>query len=87
LGSGVGVAVLSGRKMVLNPWPVNVPVKAASGPRLGSDELAALNDVELDTSPNLKPLGSKRAVSSFVSPICSILQPLHVVCLQISERQ
>ena len=67
MDSGVGVAVLSGRKIILKPFPVNVPVKAASGPRLGSDELAALNDVRLDTSPNLKLLGNKTAVSSFVS--------------------
>ena len=34
-GIGVGVLVLSGRKMVLNPRPVNVPAKADSGPRFG----------------------------------------------------
>src|SRR5205823_6777662 len=30
---GVGVAVLSGRKMVLKPIPRNVPANATSGPR------------------------------------------------------
>src|ERR1035438_2374198 len=34
-GSGVGEPRL-GRKMVLKPWPVNVPVKAASGPKPGA---------------------------------------------------
>src|SRR6266702_7292714 len=34
-GICVGVVVLSGRKIVLNPCPVNVPVKADSGPSVG----------------------------------------------------
>ena len=71
MGSCVGVAALSGRKMVLKPWPVNVPAKAASGPRLGTDDLIVLNAVRLDTSPNLKSLGSERAVSNFGSIIRS----------------
>jgi hypothetical protein len=51
----------SGRKMVLKPLPWNVPVKAANGPRLGTDETRSLNAVALDTSPNLKPLGCSKA--------------------------
>jgi hypothetical protein len=35
-GIGVGVFWLSGRKIVLKPRPVQVPVKAARGPRLGA---------------------------------------------------
>src|SRR6266702_8608735 len=34
-GICVGVVVLSGRKIVLNPCPVNVPVKADNGPSVG----------------------------------------------------
>lgn len=34
-GICVGVVALSGRKIVLNPCPVNVPVKADSGPSVG----------------------------------------------------
>jgi hypothetical protein len=71
IGSGVGVAVLLGRKIVLKPLPVNVPANSASGPRLGAGELAIFNGVRLDTSPNLKLPGSERAVSSFASLICS----------------
>src|SRR5580704_10096563 len=33
---GVGVLVLSGRKIVLKPRPAQFPLKAASGPRLGA---------------------------------------------------
>src|ERR1041384_7411500 len=36
LGSGVGVCVLLGRKIVLNPLPWKFPTNAASGPRLGA---------------------------------------------------
>lgn len=36
MGNGVGVVGLSGRNMVLNPVPANVPTNAASGPRLGA---------------------------------------------------
>jgi len=43
--------------MVLKPPPWNVPVKAASGPRPGTEEALSLNEVRLDTSPNLKSLG------------------------------
>jgi hypothetical protein len=54
IGSGVGVCVLSGRKMVLKPLPVQLPVKAASGPRLGdarvSEGRCSLG-ARLDTSP------------------------------------
>ena len=38
VGSGVGVWVLLGRKMVLRPWPLNVPANAVSGPRPGVDD-------------------------------------------------
>ena len=51
--------------MVLKPWPLNVPVKAASGPRLGADEATALGSVWSDTSLILKPLGSEKADSRF----------------------
>jgi len=37
-GIWVGVVALSGLKIVLNPWPVNVPVKADSGPSVGGRE-------------------------------------------------
>src|SRR5882757_9713676 len=37
----VGVAALSGRKMVLKPLPVQLPVKAESGPRMGGGTGAA----------------------------------------------
>src|SRR5580692_2193420 len=61
-GSGV-VVPLSGRKMVLKPLPLNAPVNADSGPRLGSNETCVLGRVKLDTSPNLKPLGCTRTDS------------------------
>ena len=32
-GSGVGVTLLSGRKIVLKPFPTQSPTNAASGPR------------------------------------------------------
>jgi hypothetical protein len=35
VGSGVGVLLLFGRKIVLKPLPFQVPTKAAKGPRLG----------------------------------------------------
>src|SRR5271165_1580477 len=66
-GSVVGDAVLSGRKMVLKPWPLNVPAKATSGPRLGAEEATALGAVRFDTSLILKPLGSEKAVSRLMS--------------------
>src|SRR3984885_1625850 len=59
----------SGRKMVLKPLPWNTPAKAASGPRLGTDEALSLNVVWLDTSPNLKSAGWKRAGSRLISLI------------------
>src|ERR1700690_2634696 len=40
----------SGRKMVLNPWPWNVPVNADSGPKLGT--AAGVLPSVLGTSPN-----------------------------------
>src|SRR5580692_5045644 len=64
----------SGRKMVLKPLPWNVPVKAASGPRLGTEEALSLNVVRLDTSPNLKSLGPKRAGSRLMSLIGCLLR-------------
>src|SRR6516165_5087752 len=67
IGSGVGVFVLSGRKMRLKPLPLNAPVKAASGPRLGGAAPRALSAVRLDTSPKLKPLDCERAVSTCIS--------------------
>src|SRR6266567_1467571 len=73
MGSGVGVAVLSGRKIVLKPLPLNVPVKAASGPTLGAGKPRALSAVRLDTSPKAKPLGCERAVSRCMSLMVSPL--------------
>ena len=70
MGSGVGVFRLSGRKMVLKPCPLKVPVKAARGPRLGADEVVALNAVRLDTYLISKLLRSEKADSSLVSLIC-----------------
>src|SRR5215469_16573609 len=67
IGSGVGVFVLSGRKMRLKPLPLNAPVKAASGPRLGSAAPRVLSALKLDTSPKLKPLDCERAVSKCIS--------------------
>src|ERR1700732_2814447 len=40
VGSGVGVLLLSGRKIVLKPRPFQAPTNATSGPRLGG-EMAA----------------------------------------------
>src|ERR1700747_2283439 len=79
-GNGVGVAVLCGRKIVLNPLPVNVPVQSASGPRLGAREPAARNAVRLDTAPNRKPLGRKTAGSSCVSLIAASSNQRVFVC-------
>jgi hypothetical protein len=53
--------------MVLKPWPLNVPAKAAIGPRLGADALTALGAVRFDTSLILKPLGSEKAGSRWMS--------------------
>src|SRR6516162_8841047 len=58
-GSLVGEP-LSGRKMVLNPGPWNVPVKADSGPKLGAcggTDVGALVPSWLGTEPNSKLLG------------------------------
>jgi hypothetical protein len=69
MGSGVGVAALSGRKIVLKPLPANVPVNSASGPKLGPGDAVAVNVERLETSPNLKLLGARSAVSSTLSAI------------------
>src|SRR5580658_3844669 len=60
IGNGVGVLVLSGRKIVLKPLPAHSPVKAASGPKLGGAGIGAstLGAIS-DTAPNLNPLGSE----------------------------
>src|ERR1035438_9805737 len=79
IGSSVGVAVLSGRKMMLKPWPVNVPAKAASAPRLGAGAPApSLGAVRFDTSLIVKPLGSEKAVSRCES-LMVLLRPGHAV--------
>jgi hypothetical protein len=74
IGNGVGVAVLSGRKMVLKPLPVKAPVKAASGPRLGGGvgAVGVSFGARADTAPNLKPLGSEMAA---VLIVLAIAQP------------
>jgi hypothetical protein len=58
-GNGVGVTVLSGRKMVLKPLPVNVPLKLVRGPSAGVAgwTLACL----ASTASNSKLLGSSSA--------------------------
>ena len=67
--------MLSGRKMVLNPTPWNVPAKADSGPRLGTDETRSLNVVRLYTSPNLKLLGNEKAGWSWISRMVPPIGP------------
>src|ERR1019366_1960395 len=66
IGSGVGVTVLSGRKMVFKPGPVNVPVKAAIGPRLGAGAVraVAMEVPGMGTSVILNPLGNERVACS-----------------------
>src|ERR1019366_3097998 len=76
VGGGVGVTVLSGRKMVLKPVPVNVPVKAAIGPRLGAGAVGAvaMEVPGMGTSVILNPLGNERvACSSPAGDVTSIL--------------
>lgn len=64
-GKSVGVAALSGRNIVLKPLPMNVPLKAASGPRAGSGGTGALGTVRLETGPNLNLVGNERTRSNF----------------------
>src|SRR5947209_855089 len=72
-GSGVGVVALSGRKIVLNPCPFQVPANAASGPRLG-DGTGDGARVSLGTSLNRNSLGSAMRARVVRSSIASPLQ-------------
>src|SRR5258708_37193446 len=67
--------------MVLKPLPAKVPVKLLSGPRLGSEGAGALTFVKLDTSPNLKRIGTERVFSS-----CCGFSRFGVCIAQSSQR-
>src|SRR5579862_3440582 len=60
IGSGVGVVGLSGRKMVLKPLPVKVPVNAANGPSVGVSKPIGVrcSPAAIGTSVILKPVGN-----------------------------
>ena len=61
-GKCVGVVGLSGRKISLNPLPMKVPTKCASGPRAGVADGAAA--ATACTASNRKSLGSDSAAVS-----------------------
>ncbi len=74
IGSGVGVVGLSGRKMVLKPLPVKVPVKAASGPSVGISAPIGVrcSPAAIGTSVILNPLGSCTAGWRFTLAMAAI---------------
>jgi len=68
-GSGVGVAVLLGRKIVLKPLPTQSPTNAASGPRGAGGAVGPAILCSGRSSPNTKSKGSLMDALGFVSLI------------------
>ena len=85
-GSGVGVSLLFGRKIVLKPLPFQVPTKAANGPRLGgtmgtgggtSATLGSIGAIGLEgTSPNKKSSGREIFALGLIGPLIWSEHPL-----------
>ena len=87
VGSGVGVLLLFGRKMVLKPLPFQVPTKAANGPRFGgtmgtgggatSATPGSIGAIGLEgTSPNRKSCGREIFALGFIGPLIWSEHPL-----------
>jgi len=81
MGNCVGVTGLSGRKIVLKPWPFHFPRKKERGPRLGAPAEALASSALFKsrfstTSPKTKSSGREILASCSIGSLINFLQQL-----------